>query len=427
MDSDLVTRLTAAEGRALLAALPPYDEATALALQTRLRDAGHDPDLVSAALAQARLRARGRARLGDVVDRLLLTSDGLEQATRPAVAALHAAGFTRAGVETVDDLGCGLGLDSLAFLAEGLGVRGVEADPVVAAMALANLTSAPGSAPRAVVNAALEEVAAQPAQDRIGRGAWFDPARRRAGQADVHGRTRRVGSPQQTSPPWEVVQEVARRYPAAGAKLAPSFRPAMLPEGCEGVWTSVGRTMVECAVWWGDAVQVPGVCAVLLPAEAGPGEAGVTVRPGDGAALSSAAPVGDGSDAESLWEPDPAVLQAGLIAEVEQATGGREVGAGVGYVVGPGARELPWARRYRVEDRLPLSVKVLRRYIRDQGWNALVLKARGTRADPEALRRDLRPDRGRGPLREGTLVVTTEAGKSVVLAVTPTTSGAQGR
>ena len=60
MDLPLLRRLTTGEGWGLLQSLPPYDESRALALQQRLRDAGFEPDLVAAALNQARLRARAR-------------------------------------------------------------------------------------------------------------------------------------------------------------------------------------------------------------------------------------------------------------------------------------------------------------------------------------------------------------------------------
>ncbi|MGB2840674.1 MAG: SAM-dependent methyltransferase, partial [Actinomycetes bacterium] len=89
-----VALLTSAEGRHLLEQLPPYDEREALRLGDTLRRQGHSPDLVAAALTQSRLRTTVGRRWGtpsaSLVRRLLLTPDGAEQATRPAVAALRA-------------------------------------------------------------------------------------------------------------------------------------------------------------------------------------------------------------------------------------------------------------------------------------------------------------------------------------------------
>ena len=67
----------------------------------RLRAAGFDADLVAAALTQSRLRARAVDKFGDFADGMLFTPDGLEQATRLAVAARHAAALPRAGVRQV--------------------------------------------------------------------------------------------------------------------------------------------------------------------------------------------------------------------------------------------------------------------------------------------------------------------------------------
>lgn len=77
----LIAALADGPGAALLAGLPRYDESATFALVARLRAEGHDPSLVAAALAQSRLRAAARPRLGPLADRLLLTQDGLEQAS----------------------------------------------------------------------------------------------------------------------------------------------------------------------------------------------------------------------------------------------------------------------------------------------------------------------------------------------------------
>ena len=91
MDPDLVSRLVDGDGARLLAELGPYAESQALATATRLRAQGHDADLVAAVLTQARLRARAAATFGDQAATMLFTADGLEQATRPQLAARHAA------------------------------------------------------------------------------------------------------------------------------------------------------------------------------------------------------------------------------------------------------------------------------------------------------------------------------------------------
>src|SRR5690606_12153176 len=106
---------------------------------SRLRAAGHSPELVTAVVGQARLRAKARPKFGPFAERMLFTRAGLEQATRLGIAARHAGRMRAAGIELVADLGCGIGGDALAFAGAGLRVHAVDADAVTAALAAYNL------------------------------------------------------------------------------------------------------------------------------------------------------------------------------------------------------------------------------------------------------------------------------------------------
>src|SRR5699024_2397964 len=97
------------------------------------------------ALPISRLRSRARAKFGEFADSMLFTPDGLEQATRLPVAALHAQRFRRAGISSVADLGCGIGGDAMALAGLGLDVHAVDRDPVTVAVAIVNLRPFPGS------------------------------------------------------------------------------------------------------------------------------------------------------------------------------------------------------------------------------------------------------------------------------------------
>ena len=50
--AELMARLREGAGAELLSSLPSYDESQTLSLSTRLREEGHDPGLVAAALTQ---------------------------------------------------------------------------------------------------------------------------------------------------------------------------------------------------------------------------------------------------------------------------------------------------------------------------------------------------------------------------------------
>lgn len=79
-DLQAIEPLLHPEGWALLASLPPYREQDALSQGAALRQAGHSPELVAAALTQAKLRARGAEKFGEFAASMLFTAQGLEQA-----------------------------------------------------------------------------------------------------------------------------------------------------------------------------------------------------------------------------------------------------------------------------------------------------------------------------------------------------------
>jgi hypothetical protein len=120
VELDTARWLVSPEAAAALAAADAQAEPGSLGAATALR-ALVAPDRAAAALTQASLRRRGRVKFGDRAATMFFTPDGLEQATRAAVAARRAAWFAAAGVPSVIDLGCGLGADASALQHAGVG------------------------------------------------------------------------------------------------------------------------------------------------------------------------------------------------------------------------------------------------------------------------------------------------------------------
>ena len=405
MDLAALALLVDGEGWDLLASLPAYDPGTELALQTRLRDAGYAPELVSAALLQSQLRARARDKFGPFADGMLFTVDGLEQATRFPVAAWHASRYLRAEIRLVHDLGCGIGADAMAFAGLDLGVQAVDADAVTAVVAGVNLRHWPAAQ---AAHARAEDVELPSGAAATHTGVWLDPARRLGGPADATGRSRRVFSLDRMSPSWRTVQGYAAQVPATGAKLSPAFPHAARPEGAEAQWVSWRGDVVECAVWWGPLVETPGRTATML----GPVADAVTVTEDD--AAGAAAPLdGPGGLDRYLYEPDRAVIRAGLTGALARLVGGAELDDGVGYVAAGVDLPVPWAHRYTLVEAMPWNVKTVRGWLRERGLGRLTIKKRGVALDPEAVRRQLRLT-GSG---EATLVLTRVAGRPYALVV----------
>lgn len=396
MDQSGLAKLLSPEGWALLSALPPYDEKLAMVLSERLRRDGFDADLVAAALTQSRLRAKAHAKLGEFAEGMLFTPHGLEQATRLVVAAQHARRYVTAGVTTVADLTSGLGADAMAFAGTGLRVLAVEADETTAALATLNLRAFPEAVVRHGDGLAVD-LAAEGVD-----GVYADPARRTSGGS-------RVFDPAAYAPPLDSVLAIRDRVPALGLKLGPGVPHSALPEDAEAQWVSVDGDVVELGLWFGPlAPDGPGRSALLLGADGG----SATLRAGV-STTDQHPPVGDVG--AYLYEPDGAVIRAGLVAEVAAEVHGRLVDRTIAYVTSDALHRTPFATAYRVLDRMPFGLKRLRTYLRERQVGSLTIKKRGTAVVPEQLRRQL-DLRGTAT---ATVVLTRVAGQQQVLVVEP--------
>ncbi|GAA1501880.1 class I SAM-dependent methyltransferase [Streptomyces synnematoformans] len=396
---DPLAALLTPEGQALLAELRDHSPADELALATRLRR-DHPAALVSAALGQARLRQRAAAKFGADAARMYFTPDGVEQATRAAVAAHRAARFAALGVTRVADLCCGIGGDAVALARAGIAVLAVDRDPAAVAAARAN-AAALGVAELVDVRCAEVGDADISGYDAV----FIDPARRIGGGAP--GGRGRVFDPEAYSPPLSWAVEVAGRVSHAALKVAPGIPHEAVPDAAEAEWVSDAGDVKEAVLWFGaapDAVS-PGVRrATLLPA-------GATLT-GRGLPDPAPGPVG-----RYLYEPDGAVIRAHLVAEVAEQVGGRLLDATIAYVTADGRTETPFATAYEITDVLPFHVKKLRALLRERGVGSVTVKKRGSAVEPEELRRRLKLT---GPTTVScTIFLTRVAGAPTVLLARP--------
>ena len=390
-------------GWALLNALPPYEEKEALRVSTRLREAGHSPELVSAVLTQSRLRARAAEKFGEFANTMLFTPHGLEQATRLPVAAMHAERFQRAGVASVADLGCGIGGDSMAMAALGLDVQAVDRDPVTVAVATVNLRPFP--------NASARLGRAEGHDPRDTEGIWLDPARR----APARGGSRRLHDPEEYEPPLSAVLDLARRLGRdgaagpLGAKLGPGIARDALPDDVEVQWLSFHGQVLEATAWCGPLAREGIASSAVLIGRDG------AHRLDRGA--NSAGDPAVGPLADHLYEPDGAVIRAGLIGELAARIGGRTLDPTIAYLTSERRVTTPFAKGYAVRDVMPFGLKRLTSYLREHRLGVLEIKKRGTAVEPDELRRKLRPRRF-GEER-ATLILTRIDGEQSVVVASP--------
>ena len=118
---------------------------------------------------------------------------------------------------------------------------------------------------------------------------------------------------------------------------------------------------------------------------------------------------------EFLYEPDGAVIRAGLVTAVAAGVGGALIDAQIAYVTSDSSYRTPFARSYRVVEELPFREKALRQALRERGIGELTIKKRGVSVVPEDLRKRLAL-KGEG---RATIVMTRAADKGRCWRVEP--------
>jgi hypothetical protein len=319
----------------------------------------YDAALVTAAVTQAALRHRAVAKFGPDAARMYFTPDGLEQATRTTVSTHRAGRVAASRIGTMVDLGCGIGGDLIVMARAGIQVTGVERDAETAAVARANL-AAFGLPGEVVVGDA--ETADLTPYDMV----FADPARRADG--------RRVFDHNAYSPPWSFVTQLLQR--TACVKVAPGIPHDAIPAGVAAEWISDAGEVKEAALWSGELYDGTPRRATLLPG---------------GATVTDAPEAVTGSVGRYIYEPDGAVVRAGLVTAVAGAVDGWLLDPRIAYVSAAAYVPTRLASAYEVLEELPYKEKALRAWVRTQGIGTLEIKKRGVDLDPAQLRRKLAP------------------------------------
>ncbi|GAA1608392.1 class I SAM-dependent methyltransferase [Kribbella sancticallisti] len=359
MDPSSITSLLTAPGSAVLAeACAEFTPGGELRLVEQLRRR-YDAAVVTAAVTQASLRHRAVAKFGAAdAARMYFTPDGLEQATRTAVGVHRATRIaqTLPGT-TVVDLGCGIGGDLISSARAGLRVTGVERDPATAAAARANLAALGLPGEVLVGDAEAQDVT----QYEV---VFADPARRADGK--------RVFDHNAYSPPWSFITELLSG--TACVKVAPGIPHEAVPDGVEAEWVSDAGEVKEAALWSRKLYAGTTRRATLLPS---------------GATVTSAPEADSGPVGQYIYEPDGAVVRAGLVTAVAAAVDGWLLDPRIAYVTSDDLVPTPLASAYQVVEELPYKEKALRSWVRKEGIGTLEIKKRGVDFDPAVLRKKL--------------------------------------
>ena len=293
---------------------------------------------------------------------------GVEQATAEPVARHKARRFRAAPV--VVDLCAGIGGDSLA-LAEQARVLAVDLDPGMCRRLRWN-AEVYGVGDRVLAVRARAEAFPIPPEARV----HLDPDRR-------FDRDRRARAVEDYAPGPAFWSSLMRRVAGGAIKLSPAADFARLfpmGSGCEVELISLRGECKEATVWFGNLAG----CrrrATRLPEDATWTDAdAVDSRP---AAVSP--------PSSWIFDPDPALLRAGLLDGFARSYGLARVAEGVDYLTGPELVDSPFLAAFAVREVAPMDLKHLRRMIRRHDVGALEIKVRGLDLSPESLRARLKP------------------------------------
>jgi len=361
---DLHRWLLSDAGRSALAETEAL-HGTALARAAAVR-AKHSADRVHVLLECAELRRRARAKF-DRADRMFFTEGSMEAATSQAVARHKAIRFR--GSRRIADICCGIGGDQLALAAEAHTV-GVDAEHHRLLYARENCRVYEVDARAAWVRADAERFEfGIDAVDAV----HIDPDWRLA--------DRRNSDPQQYRPSQAAVESWIAKVPDAAVKISSGADFASLGWDCEIELISEAGECKQAVCWFG-RFREGSRTATLLPS----GRRLVhRDRPDP-----PVAPVG-----RWLFEPDPAVIRAGLIEVLAADHGLAVLDRRVAYLTGDAPIRDPALSAFEVLRVLPWDRRRVREAMRELRIGRVEVKKRAVEVDPDALARELsNPDRG---------------------------------
>jgi hypothetical protein len=373
---DLLHELRKAPHLVRIVAEPSDNE---LARQTQLRREYPD-QLVRGAFALCELRRKASVKFSRAAE-MWIDRQGLEQSTSEAIAIHKAQRFS----ETVIDLCCGIGGDSLA-LARHCNVTAVDANPV--------------SCLRTMWNAEVYKVASRVSAsctdattvDHSTSFVHIDPDRR----ASARGRAVRV---EDYVPGLEFLQQLVRTGRGGAIKLSPAANFGGKFRDVEVELVSLHGECKEATIWFGELRGEASWRATILPtAETIAGE------PLDFTAELS-------TPQRYVFDPDPAVVRAGLVDAVAVEHGLYRLDSAEEYMTGSHLLKTGFVNAFEVLAELPNNPAEIRKYFRTARFGQLEIKCRHIPIEADTVRRRLSLD-GTEP---GVLIFARVAGKSRAL------------
>jgi SAM-dependent methyltransferase len=354
----------------------------ALRVQAGLRKR-FDAELVRAALSVHEARVRAADLLPRPAD-LWLTRTALEQSTAWEVAQHKSLRFPRGS--KIFDLCCGIGVDATALTHRGP-VTAVDISPAMCLRCEWN--SETWHADRQLATECRDVSGTDWSEDLV----HADPDRRA-------GRDRAVRRLEQYQPDLEWMQHLSTNAAGGALKLGPASNFLQKFHDCEIELISLNGECREATVWFGGLSTGQPFRATSLPS---------------GEFLAGNPLSFRGLLAESvgkfLYDPDPAVVRAGLVDALCEERGLARLDLEEEYLTSEELVETALAVPFRVSTVLPNSMRQLRQRLRDRPSRFYEVKCRRIPIDAAAVQRSL----PRGDGDPCTILFTRCGGKAHVV------------
>jgi SAM-dependent methyltransferase len=322
-------------------------------------------ELVTLGLLVADLRVRAKTRFV-LASSMWFDRKGLEQATSEQVAIHKAKRFPQG--ERVFDICCGVGGDALALARRGP-VTVVDADALQLERLKWNAQLHGVEENITCLHAMAESV------DVTGGWIHVDPDRRPdLNTKGISGRIQRI---EELAPPLEVLQRLMASARGGAIKLSPASNFGGKFPDAEVELISLGGECKEATIWFGELAGEEPFRATVLPE-------GETIAGHPLSVMTRVEPPG-----KYLFDPDPAVVRAGLVDVLADRLGLWRLDDAEEYLTGDQPLLSPFLQTFEIDQVVGSNERELKSALRERGYRELEIKCRHIRIDATAMRKKL--------------------------------------
>lgn len=312
-------------------------------------------------LSQIKLQKHNLSKI-PISQELLFTEQGAQQASSWRLAKYHATKFK--AFNKIADLCCGIGVDLINIAKGKEQAYAIDLDADTLKIAKYNCKSQNLNNIKFILGKA-EKFNQQ--VDVI----FIDPDRR-------PGSNRRI-APEDYSPPFSKIMELRSICTNIAVKLSPAidYKRLNLPIDSTLEFVSENGTLKEILLCMGDlATENCERKAILLPTT-------LTLQ-------NSNTKTKITEIQKYLFEPDPAIIRAGLVQEMGNRIGYNLIDSKLALLTGSHISQSDFGKIFEVEEIMKFDLKKVRKYVRENEIGELIIKTRGFPESVERFRKKIK-------------------------------------